>query len=657
MQVIFTELIGRVRPSTKDATQTLILVHRRELVEQAARHCSRRYPSKSVEIEMGNSEASGIADITIASVQSINSRDRIDKFDPARFKLILVDEAHHIVAAGYLKILDHFGLQSETTTVKPALVGVSATFSRHDGLALGKAIKHIVFHKDYVDMIGEKWLSDVLFTSVQSGADISKVRKAANGDFATSSLSSAVNQAESNSITVRSWMARAPDRKSTLVFCVDIRHLLDLTAMFRKHGIDARYVTGLTPNAERGSTIQSFKDGEFPVLLNCGVFTEGTDIPNIDCVILARPTRSRNLLVQMIGRGMRLHPGKENCHILDMVATLEDGIVTVPTLFGLDPSELVEQADPNAMREQKQRKEAQKQQELESKLKHLQPGFNSGIDGDLTASGRDVNITFTDYDSVADLIADTSSERHIRALSQNAWICVGESRYVLTNGSSSSHLILEKNSSPSTETNKAISKSLHSSTPQPPSFTVRYFASSRGITVAPTKSPYLRPRTVASGPTFESAVHAADTFAAKHFTRAFIVLHGPPARWRQAEASQAQIDTLNKKCGMQAGEELTTSSLTKGQAMDMLTKLKFGAKGTFKQIQALRARQEKATKKRVDTEKYRAGEGVEVGPLPGVDDEQDEPVGYVDRDLEGENEAELRHLLRDDDSGLAGLGP
>ena len=99
LQVIFTQLIDRVRSHQQDASRTLILVHRRELVEQAARHCTDAYPSKSIDIEMGNSHATGTADITIASVRSITSGDRIMKFDPKRFKLILVDEAHHIVAS------------------------------------------------------------------------------------------------------------------------------------------------------------------------------------------------------------------------------------------------------------------------------------------------------------------------------------------------------------------------------------------------------------------------------------------------------------------------------------------------------------------------------------------------------------------------------
>lgn len=100
-QVIFTQLIDRIIPPNSDATQTLILVHRRELVEQAARHCANAYPSKTIEVEMANTHASGAADITIASIWSIISGDRMEKFDPTRFKLILVDEAHHIVTASF----------------------------------------------------------------------------------------------------------------------------------------------------------------------------------------------------------------------------------------------------------------------------------------------------------------------------------------------------------------------------------------------------------------------------------------------------------------------------------------------------------------------------------------------------------------------------
>lgn len=148
-QVIFSHLIDRVPAPNPDATQTLILAHRRELVEQAARHCLNLYPHKTVDIEMGKLHASGLADITCASIQSILSGDRLERYDPRRFKLLLVDEAHHIVARTYLDILRHFKLldKEKDRQGDTALVGVSATFSRSDGLKLGAAIDHIVYHK------------------------------------------------------------------------------------------------------------------------------------------------------------------------------------------------------------------------------------------------------------------------------------------------------------------------------------------------------------------------------------------------------------------------------------------------------------------------------------------------------------------------------
>jgi ATP-dependent helicase IRC3 len=117
-------------------------------VEQAARHCADAYPAKSVEIEMGNLHASGTADITIASVRSITSGNRLAKFDPKSFKLLLVDEAHHIVASGYMETLRYFGVLDHANTARaPALVGVSATLFRFDGLRLSDALDHIVYHK------------------------------------------------------------------------------------------------------------------------------------------------------------------------------------------------------------------------------------------------------------------------------------------------------------------------------------------------------------------------------------------------------------------------------------------------------------------------------------------------------------------------------
>lgn len=539
---------------------------------------------------MGETQASGAADITVASVRSLVSGDRLSKYDPSRFKLVLVDEAHHIVAPGYMQVLEHFGLNMPRET-GPALVGVSATFSRFDGLRLGAAIDHIVYHKDYVDMIGEKWLADVTFTTVESKANLTKVKLSNNGDFATAQLSKAVNTPQNNEITFQAWQAEAGNRKSTLIFCVDLDHVSNLTSVFRQHGIDARYITGSTKRRVRGERLEAFKNREYPVLLNCGVFTEGTDIPNIDCVLLARPTKSRNLLVQMIGRGMRLYPGKENCHVIDMVSSLETGIVSIPTLFGLDPSEIVKKATPSEMKELKDRRLEEDNIIHESKqTRGAWPSPSPDI--------SDYRLTFTHYSTVQDLIDDTSGERHIRAISPNAWVQTDSSKFVLT--AKSGVLTIEPSQDPDQIQNpnfQVIHKSF-----LPPSAT----------TASKSKAPFTRPRRIATCSTLTSAINAADTFAASHFERIFI---SHRAEWRRQPASEGQLAFLNKFHISKDEEPLTAEQVTKGKAADMLTKWKHGARGRFEKMLARKRKEEKEIAKMEKEEMRRRNEEVVVGPL------------------------------------------
>ncbi|ROT38682.1 P-loop containing nucleoside triphosphate hydrolase protein [Sodiomyces alkalinus F11] len=593
--VIFTQLIERVKARSESATQTLILAHRRELVEQAARHCTNTYPNASVDIEMGALHASGHADITIASLQSIISKDRLTKFDSARFKLVLVDEAHHIVAPGYMRVLKHFGLDTPAESATspengesscPALVGVSATFSRFDGLRLGAAIDRIVYHRDYVDMIEAKWLSDVIFTTVTSTADISCVRSGPTGDFQTGDLSRAVNTDRVNDITVRSWFAKAPDRKSTLVFCVDLAHVAGLTNAFRRYGVDARFVTGDTSKVERAATLEAFRRGEFPVLVNCGVFIEGTDIPNIDCIILARPTRSRNLLVQMIGRGMRLHKEKSNCHIVDMVSSLETGIVTTPTLFGLDPGDLLDKSSVDDMKSWKERRD-------EESLRRQQAYSPPQTDNTSETSG---SVSFTDYSSVFDLIEDTSGEKHIRAISQYAWVQVGRDRYVLA-APSGSYIRLEKIAAADEKTQL--------------DHQAQYRAVEvRALPPGVAKSPFAAPREILKALTFADAVHGSDKYASEVFPHVFIHRY---QRWRKEPPTPGQLEFLNKLRPKE--QPLVAAEITKGRAADMITKIKHGAKGRFADLEARKRRMQRRALRLEQRDALRQRERVSVGPV------------------------------------------
>lgn len=439
--------------------------------------------------------------------------------------------------------------------------------------------------RDYIDMIGGNWLSNVIFTTVQSKVDLSRVKRGSSGDFQVGSLSKAVNTKATNEITVRAWMARASARKSTLAFCVDLAHVSDLTATFREHGIDAQFVTGDTPKQIRSQRLDGFKNQEYPVLLNCGVFTEGTDIPNIDCVLLARPTRSRNLLVQMIGRGLRLSPGKVDCHVIDMVASLEVGIVTTPTLFGLDPAELVEETDPEDLKTLRERKALEK-----LRNKHLE-AIPSGK-GSPPLQGDRI-ITYTDYDSVYDLVDDTSGERHIRSLSMLCWVLVGENRYVLS-AHNGDYLVIE-----AVEDSDARYRVMH--TQKIPVSVLE----AKGY-----KSPFMRPRQIALGGTFSDAVHAADTFVGEKYSSSMLsYAHA----WRKSPATKGQLDFLNKF--RDKDEHLKPEDVTKGKAADMITKFKFGARGRFNEQKVAKKRVLRTNQQMEKIASMRQREQVMVGPM------------------------------------------
>jgi ATP-dependent helicase IRC3 len=430
--------------------------------------------------------------------------------------------------------------------------------------------------RDYIEMINEKWLSDVIFTTVSIRADLSKVKSKAGGDFQTAALSKAINTPENNEATFIAWKERAGDRKATLIFCVDVKHIHDLTNTFRRHGVESHFVTGETATKSRSAILDAFKRGEYPVLLNCGVFTEGTDIPSVDCVVLARPTKSRNLLVQMIGRGVRLHPGKENCHIIDMVSSLKVGVVTTPTLFGLDPDELVDNATVDDLKERLERKKAEL---VDPGLAPTQsPGFQGSLD-------------FTDYDSLSDLIEDTSGEQHIRALSPFAWVQVNDIRYILTTNSGN-YLAIDRCDD-------------YDGEPYRVSYTAKL------PTPLVKRSPFMRPRTVATAKTFPDAVHAADKYAADIFNYIFI---SKTQGWRRGPASPAQLKFLNEH--RDEDSQLEAGDITKGQAGDMITKLKFGAKGRFNKLDAARQKvlkEQRTLEKKLADLKVR--EKVAVGPI------------------------------------------
>ncbi|ORZ13201.1 P-loop containing nucleoside triphosphate hydrolase protein [Absidia repens] len=435
-------LIPSVPNPTQEATKTLVLAHRTELLEQAQKQIQRFNPSLRVSIEQGRRKVDvENTDVIVASVQTLGraGSDRLDNYDPSLFKTIMIDEAHHAAASTYTRILSHFGATEPDSHV--LIWGCSATVRRHDGLSLSNAFSDIAFHMDFLDMIESKWLSPLKLTTVETSVDLSNVG-IQRQDFKQSELSQAVNVSDRNEIIVRSWRKYAQNddldddisasdqpvpqqRKATLVFAVDIAHTLALCNHFRQNGYSAEYVTSKTPTLNRYDILDRFRKGKFPILVNCGILTEGTDIPSIDCVLMARPTRSAVLFQQMFGRGMRLSPGKKDCLVIDFVDNFKrSGLVTFPTLMGLNPETIIQ--DEDVLQLEQKALEADKQQEDDQCIADIP------VNDDQNSTSCHLRLKITEYDTMQEFMTTCSGlDRHIRQISTNAWVTVGN-QYALT---------------------------------------------------------------------------------------------------------------------------------------------------------------------------------------------------------------------------------
>ncbi len=295
-------------------SRTLILSHREELVRQPLRY----YPaSVRTGVLMGTEAPPVSAEIVSASVQTMVRR--LGDWDNDAFDTIIVDEAHHAANRSYVTILDHFHPWR--------VLGFTATPNRGDGLGLEAVFDDIVFQRDLKWGIEHGYLSPIHCKRCQIGYDLSKVASRM-GDYATGDLSRALNVDACNDAIAEivATIAEPP----VLIFAVDVAHAEALAAKIPG-------AVALSAKSEnRAEVVEAFKAGRVPVLVNCALFTEGTDLPNVKTVIIARPTKSNALYVQMVGRGTRLAPGKERCLLIDCVGVSRQPICTAPTLLGLD---------------------------------------------------------------------------------------------------------------------------------------------------------------------------------------------------------------------------------------------------------------------------------------------------------------------------------
>ena len=315
--------------------QTLVLIHREEILDQNVKKLKLYNPNVTVTKEMGTAVGDENADIIVASTATLGRKGtkRAARFDWDKITKVITDECHHSTAASYLNLYELADvLRPDTHKLH---VGFTATPTRGNGEGLHAIYDKIVFSYGMRQAIEEGYLTDVKGIRVTTNTCLDYV-KTTGGKFDETELANTVNTPGRNQLIAKAWLDNAKGLK-TVIFTVDIKHAQNLAAMLCEYGVKAEAVWG--EDSERADKIARLESGETEVLTNCGVLTEGWDCPAVACIVLARPTRSGVFFAQAVGRGTRLFEGKEILLVIDVVdAYKKNTLLTVPTLFGMSAS-------------------------------------------------------------------------------------------------------------------------------------------------------------------------------------------------------------------------------------------------------------------------------------------------------------------------------
>jgi len=301
-----TIYFSHVADHFRKSGRIMVLAHREELIFQAQDKLGIITGVKA-DVEMGSEWASAShwfkSDIVVSTIQTqIAGRDdgRMTRFDPNEFSLVILDEAHHAPAETYKRVIDYY---KQNRNLK--ILGVSATPDRHDKKAMGQIFSEVAYEYGIEDGINDGWLVPIEQQSVfVSSLDYSEVKTTA-GDLNGKDLAT-VLEFEENLHAIADPTVKLTGDKKTLVFAASVAQAERLAEIINRHKPDsARFVCGKTPKEIRRQMLSDYSKDKFQYLVNVGIATEGFDEPGLQCVVLARPTKSRSLFTQMIGRGTR----------------------------------------------------------------------------------------------------------------------------------------------------------------------------------------------------------------------------------------------------------------------------------------------------------------------------------------------------------------
>lgn len=274
------------------------------------------------------------------------------------FEIVMMDEVHRAVRQ-VKKIANIFGINNK-------IIGFTATPWNQE---LKTVFDGFIYEKDTLSLIEEKYLCQPRCYRINSNTDLSEV-KTVGGEFVQSQLADAVDTVERNSLVVKTYLDYAMNRKHCIVFATSIEHADNLATAFNINGISAKSVDSTCDAVEREKTLNDFKNGKFKVLVNVAILTTGFDMESLDCIIMARPTKSKILYTQCIGRGLRIAEGKDDCLILDIVDNVaRHNLLNSKNIFDTKDGETLEEAKE---RKQYEKEEHEKYLEEQRRIEEEQ---------------------------------------------------------------------------------------------------------------------------------------------------------------------------------------------------------------------------------------------------------------------------------------------
>lgn len=294
--------------AVRQGKRVLILAHREELLNQAS---DKIKTASGLDTALEKAEHSCLGSwerIIVGSVQTLCREKRLAMFSKTYFDVIIIDEAHHAISASYQAILAYFD--------SAQVLGVTATPDRSDMRNLGDFFDSLAFEYGLPEAIRDGYLSKIKVQTIPLQIDFTHVKVTA-GDFNAADIGSALDPYLE---AIADEFVQYKNRK-TVVFLPLIATSQRFCKLLNERGLRAAEVNGQSDN--RAEITEAFANGAYDVLCNSMLLTEGWDCPSVDCVVVLRPTKSRALYCQMVGRGTRLHPGKEHLLILDFLWLIE----------------------------------------------------------------------------------------------------------------------------------------------------------------------------------------------------------------------------------------------------------------------------------------------------------------------------------------------